>query len=357
MAGTITPQIVIVNTTVTSAPAVNTLQQQGAIVSTGGTTLASGTSQYVSSVADAQSILAAPLAITSLAWAAGEVTVTVAENAELTAGDTFAVNIAGAVPAAYNGTFTATVTTAGTAFTYPLVVDPGTATTEGTYTGPGAAFVANALASFFAAGNTVGVSLLELGAQSSPNAGVAALSTWIADQSPQPFYAYLVDPVWDASESSALATLAKAYEAPTAQTYFFISTTSSNISAYASIKSVFALVPSPNAPLSEVSCAAAFEQWLSNDPSPANVLMPMTYRFVPGTTPWPASGQSSAVDAILTASGNLIMSGSQGGLQASVLFGGTLMDGNDGTFWYGIDYVRIQIAQALAAAVINGANS
>lgn len=44
MAGTITPQIVIVNTTVTNAPAVNTLQQQGAIVSTGGTTLAAGTS-------------------------------------------------------------------------------------------------------------------------------------------------------------------------------------------------------------------------------------------------------------------------------------------------------------------------
>src|SRR5690348_17461158 len=105
MATTITPTIVTVNTQVTIAPTVSQLQQSGAIVSAGGTTLASNGYQYCASVADVTAILPAPATLSSLAWASGTVTATAAGAIGLTAGETFLTTISGATPATYNGTF------------------------------------------------------------------------------------------------------------------------------------------------------------------------------------------------------------------------------------------------------------
>lgn len=70
---------------------------------------------------------------TSLVWASGVVTVTTTAALGLTIGETFPVSITGAVPIAYNGSYTGTVTGAST-FTYPLATDPGAETTAGNYT-------------------------------------------------------------------------------------------------------------------------------------------------------------------------------------------------------------------------------
>jgi hypothetical protein len=66
-------------------------------------------------VADLTPLLAAPLAIASLAWSGGTVLATTSANIPgLDTGDTFITPIAGATPAAYNGTYLATVTGANT---------------------------------------------------------------------------------------------------------------------------------------------------------------------------------------------------------------------------------------------------
>lgn len=357
MATTITPTIVTVNTTVVRAPTVNQLQQSGAIVSCGGTTLTAGTYQYCGNLAQAQAILAAPLAISGMAWSSGTVTVTTTAAISLSTGQTFTTTIAGAVPAAYNGTYTATVTGANT-FTFALTPNPGTETTPGTYTPPYSAFINNSATTFFAQGNTVGVYVLELGSATTAATAITALQTWITGNSnPQVFYAYLVPASWDGSSSAALNTMTANYESPSGQTYFFITTTVANLPTYAANKAVFALVPSPTQASTEHQAAASFYDWLQNNPGSANPLAPMAFRYQFGVTPWSQNGNQTNINTVLTNYGNLVLTGAEGGVSTATLFKGTTMDGEQSAWWYGIDWFRINVKQTLANAVINGSNS
>lgn len=357
MANTITPTIVTVNTTVTTAPVSSQLQQSGAIVSTGGTILATNAYQYCGTLAQVVALLATPLAITSISWASGTATVTTAANLEPAIGQTFTTTIAGAVPAGYNGTYTATVTGVNT-FTYPLAVSPGTETVPGTYTPNDSAFVKNAATTFFAQGSSVGVYVLELGPQTTATASVAALQAWITTNSnPQVFYSYLIPKSWDANDASGLQTMTANYSSPSGQTYFFVTTTESNLPTYATNKAVFAVVPSPTAASTEEQAAAVFYDWLQNNPGPAYPLAPMSYRYLYGVTPWAQQGNVTAIQTILTDFGNLVGTGAEGGISTACLFKGTTMDGEQSAWWYGVDYFRTQVKQALAAAIIAGSNT
>jgi hypothetical protein len=357
MATTITPTIVTVNTTVTRAPTVSQLQQSGAIVSAGGTTLTPGTYQYCGTLAQVQSILANPLSLTGITWASGTATATTTATISLSVGQTFTTTIAGAVPAAYNGTYVATVASANT-FTFAVATNPGTETTPGTYTPPGSAFVNNAATTFFAQGQTVGVYVLELGSATTASTSITALQTWITGNSnPQVFYAYLLPASWDMASSEALNTMTSNYESPSGQTYFFITTTIANLPNYATNKAVFALVPSPTQASTEHQAATSFYQWLVNNPGPANPLAPMAFRYVFGVTPWSQNGNQTSINTVLTNYGNLILTGAEGGVSTATQFKGTTMDGEQASWWYGIDWFRIQVKQALANAIINGSNS
>jgi hypothetical protein len=357
MATTITPTIVTVNTTVVRAPTVNQLQQSGAIVSCGGTTLPAGTYQYNGNLAQVQSILAAPLAISGMVWSSGTVTVTTTAAISIASGQTFTTTIAGAVPAAYNGTYSATVTGTNT-FTFALTPNPGTETTPGTYTPPYSAFINNSATTFFAQGNTVGVYVLELGPATTAATAITALQTWITGNSnPQVFYAYLLPASWDLASSAALNTMTANYESPSGQTYFFITTTVANLPNYAVNKAVFALVPSPTQASTEHQLSQAFYQWLVNNPGSANPLAPMAFRFGFGVTPWSQNGNQTSINTVLTNFGNLILTGAEGGISTATLFKGTLMDGEQSSWWYGIDWFRINVKQTLANAVLNGSNS
>ena len=357
MATTITPTIVNVNTTVTTAPSVSQLQQSGAIVSTGGTTLAANAYQYCGNLAQVQALLSPALAITSISWIGGVATVTAAADLTLATGQTFRTTIAGAVPSGYNGTVTATVTGLNT-FTYPLAVSPGTETTPGTYTPPDQAFVLDAATTFFAQGTGVGLYLLELGAQTSAANSITALHNWITTNSnPQVFYAYLLPTSWDANSAAALQTMTANYSSPSGQTYFFITTIAANLSTYATNKAVLTLENSPTAASTEHQMAAVFYQWLVNNPGPASALPPLAYRYLFGVTPWAQQGNVTAIQTALTGFANLVLTGAEGGISTATLFRGTTMDGEQGAFWYGVDYFRTQVKQALAAAIINGSNS
>jgi hypothetical protein len=351
MVTTITPTIVTLNTVVTEAPQPSQLQQSGAIVSCGGTTLTTGAYQYAGQMSAVTAIEATPLAITSIAWATGTATATVAAMT-LSVGQTFLTTIAGATPAGYNGTYLATVATS-TTFTYALATDPGTESAPGTYTPPYTAFVNQAATTFFAQDSVVGVYILELGAQTDSTTAITALTTWLTDN-PGKFYALLVDSSWD---SSALNTLAGDYANPNSQLYFLFDTIEANLATYAGTKSVIAVVPAPTAPATEITSAAWLYQWVQQTPSDFAPARPLQYRQLYGVTAWPTYGQSTAVNNILTAYGNIVYTGTEGGLPSSnFIFGGRTMDGKQAMFWYAVDWYQIQVKLALANAIINAAN-
>lgn len=351
MATTITPTIVNLSVTVTEAPTPSQLQQSGAIISCGATSLTAGTYQYCGTLAAATALLSSPLAITSIAWASNLVTVTVAAVG-LSAGETFTTTIASVAPTGYNGTVTATVTSA-TTFTYPLTTNPGTETTLGTYTPPYSAFLTNSATTFVAQGSSVGFYVLELGAETTASAAIAALETWITTN-PGIFYAYLVPKSWD---GAALATMANTYSGPSAKTYFFPTTTAATISNYAGNKAVIATVVSPAAASTEHQAAYWFYQWLANSPSSSAPAAPMAYRYAYGVTAWPATGYASTINTILTAYGNLILTGAEGGISTACGFQGRTMDGQQGMFWYAVDWFQINVRRQMAAAIINGSNT
>ena len=280
MVQTVTSKIVNMNTVLTVAPTPSQLQQSGALVSVGGTTLTAGEYQFCGNLA----------VVTTLLSSAGNF-------AELT----------------------------------------------------------NMATDFFAQGSAVGLYILELGAVVGAPAQITALQTWIT-ANPGEFYAYLVPADWDASGADLVA-IASTYASPTGRTYFFVTTTAATISVYANQKSIFAMVPSTLAPSTEFTAAMAFYQWLVNNPGAANPLAPMAYRYAYGVTPWIQANNQATITNILTAFGNLILTGAEGGISEDCLFKGTLMNGSQASWWYGIDWFQIQVKQALAAAIINGSNS
>ena len=176
----------------------------------------------------------------------------------VTINDQFLTTIAGAVPAAYDGTFLATATTA-TEFTYELASDAGTSPATGTitYTPRNQAELVAMATSFFAQGTQQAVSVLELGA-GEPAAGVAFLTSWIA-ANPGVFYSYLVPRSWD-GVASYLAMLAD-FNNPTSKTYFFTTTTLQNYALYTDLmKCCLTLIENPTYSAWPANALTAFSQ-------------------------------------------------------------------------------------------------
>lgn len=345
--------IVTTNVTQISAPAPSTLQRTGAILSQGATTTAQGTKTLLTSVADLAAILTAPLALSSLAWSGGTVTATTAAPHGYANAAVVNMTIAGATPTGYNGTYPCTITGAST-FTYALVSDPGLETLPGTYVPVDAAELTAAVDTFFAQGSRQGVYVLELGKLASA-AAITELGTWIT-ANPNTFYAYLVPREW-AGESSYLTFLA-GFEATTSKTYFFTTMTTGNYTSFtAAMKCVVGLVEAPSIPATEFSLAAAFCVALSYNPSSATKVTPFAFSELFGVTAYPTAGNAATLAALKAAGVNYVGSGAEGGLTNTLLYWGTTMDGRDFTYWYSVDWVQINVPQALAAAVINGSNN
>jgi hypothetical protein len=149
-----------------------------------------------------------------------------------------------------------------------------------------------------------------------------------------------------------------AYEGLTAQTYFFVTTTVGTYSQYtAQMKDLFALVESPNAPTTEFSCAAPFWKFLAYSPSAVSRMTPMAFSYMYSVTAYPSVGNAATLASLKTANVNYIGTGAEGGISNTVLFWGTMLDGNDASYWYDVDWVVINSHLQLAAAVINGSNN
>lgn len=344
--------IVTVNTSITTSPTPNSLQQRGALVSQGGTTLAEGTTSTLTQPSDLTAIIAPPVANASLAWSAEVVTVTTAAPHGWNTGDQIAITVAGVVPSGYNGVVQATITGAST-YTYPLTTNPGEETTPGTSTLYAVTELTQMVNTYFNGNGVPSVDVLELG-EGTPVEGVASLSTFLTNVAGTvyAYYNYLVPREWD--NVASYLTLAGQYVAPNKKTYFYTTTTLANRAVYAGLKSVFALVESPNVSDEEFSAAAPFGTALKQNPSSANKVPPMSYSPCFGTTPYPIRGNQTALGELAAANVNWIGTGAEGGVTTDILYQGKMSDSNFWNFWYSVDWTQINMDLAIANEVING---
>jgi hypothetical protein len=332
----------------------------GAFISQGATTLAAGSYSLLTQKSSLTPLLAAALAISSIAWSGGVAQVTTAAAVPgLSVSDVFITTLAGQTPGGYAGTYLATVTGANT-FTFPLAVNPGAETVPGTYTPPGQGELQAMNNTFFGQGQGQAVYVLELGAGDG-STGPALLGTWIT-ANPGFFYSYLVPRNWD-SQASYLALVA-GFENLSSMTYFFTTTSAANYTNYtAQMKSVLWLVEAPSTqagglrPLTEFSMAAPYQVTLNYAPSATNKQTQLNNAFLFGVTPYPTVGNNALLTAIGAANGSVIGTGAEGGISTATMTGGTTADGNDFSYWYSVDWIQLHSAQALAAAVIDGANN
>lgn len=347
------PRIVTLRVSQTVAPVPLTLQQTGAVISQGATTLSQGQQAILTQDADLTPLLAAPLAISSIAWSGGTaVATTVAAIPGLTVGDTFVTELDGQTPAGYAGTVKGTVTGANT-FSFPLAVNPGAETVPGTYTPPNQQELVSMVGEIFSQGTSQAVYVLELGAGDGAS-GPTALSTWIQGN-PGVFYAYLVPRLWD--NQANFLNLARSLASNTGLTYFFTTTTTGTYAAYQGIKSVYPFIESPGVGLTSFDCASNFISWLASNPGPGNLATPMAWRFTFGTTPYPDQGNAALLAALDTALINYITTGAEGGINEDCIANGCLGDGNSAMYWYAIDWAQLNYKRNIANAIINAANN
>lgn len=298
--------IVQVNVTQTTAPSPATLQETGAFISQGGTTLPAGSYSLLNISTALAPLLAAALALTSLAWSSGgggTVTGTAAVAHGIATGDQFLTTIAGAVPAGYNGTYMATSTGAST-FSYQLASNPGLETTPGTYTPRGVAELVAMNTTFFGQGTQTSVYVLELGA-GEPNAGVTALTNFEA-ANPGVFYSYLVPRSWDGN--AAYLALVATYESTSSKKYFFTTTTLSTYQLYTSaMKSVVALMEAPATGVWAANVLTAIT-WASGQvtatTTSAHGIIPGQWFTISGVTP---AGYNGTFQALPGTTGSTII--------------------------------------------------
>lgn len=242
--------IVQVNVSIQEAPSPDSLQKSYALLSQGGTSTAPGTITLLTQPSSLTPIVTIPKAVTSATQTTGVATITTTAAHGFTVGDTVPLTLAGFTPAAYNGTFLCTITGAE-AFTFPLSGSPGAASVEGTYIEAETAELKAMVSTWFGQNANASVYVLELG-PGNVNDGVAFLSAWIT-ANPNGiaypngfwgFYGYLVPRHWDANTN--FLALAATFEAPTAKTYFWVTTTLSTYSAYTPLlKCIVPLIESP----------------------------------------------------------------------------------------------------------------
>lgn len=352
--------IVNINVSVTNPPKPSQLLKSGALVSVGGTTLAPGSYEALTSKDDLKAIITPAKTITAITWATNTVTVTLSTAHGWANGDKVPVVISGVVPVEYNGAYTATVT-GDKAFTYALSSDPGTATTMGTVLSVAAGEIQQMNTTFWAQGTSRGVYVLELGELSAADA-IKALSKFIDEDislgnTYQKFFSYLVPREWD--EEATFKTLANNYTSPGALVKFFVTTTIATYEAWVSGKypNVFAGVEAPGIGATEFSMAAPFQSSLANDPSSSNMVPPMAFRFMYGVTEYPTAGNGKLLKVLQDNNINYIGTAAEGGLSNKMLVAGHMLDGNPFNYWYSVAWCAINLEMDLANEIINGSNT
>ena len=110
-------------------------------------------------------------------------------------------------------------------------------------------------------------------------------------------------------------------------------------------------------PATEFSLAAAFYVTLNYKPSSTNKVTQLNQAYLTGVTPFPLQGNAALLATLATANISVVGTGAQGGISNTLMQGGNTKDGNPFKYWYSVDWVQINLARAVTAAIINGANN
>jgi len=113
----------------------------------------------------------------------------------------------------------------------------------------------------------------------------------------------------------------------------------------------------PTGNTGEFTLAAAFQHSLAYNPNSANLITPYAFSYLFGVTPWATQGNGALLTLLKNAFVNYVLTGAEGGITNTILDWGTTGDGEDFIWWYSADWIQIQMAIAVANAVINGSNN
>jgi hypothetical protein len=389
-------QIAIVNLVaqLTASPVPSQLQQSGALISVGGTTLATGTYQFCSDLSAVEGILSTSgnyEELTNMAttfFAQG--TAVGVYVLELGAQSTPQTGIA-----ALQSWITANP---GVFYTYCTPQDwdtlPAPASTSATASGSSGTVAAGTYyiqTAYINAEGTIGqlspattvtVTSGEEITVSSPPA-ISGATAYLVYMGTEQGVLYLQNTIsgtaigtdyvqsaaistTTAGTSTTLADLGNQYSNPTGMTYFYVLSNSTNVASYGVMeansvwggyKAIVAVCPSPTAQAGEFASAAWMYNMLVNKPGADNRLAPMSYRYLYGVTPWPATGYSSEIQTIVNYGGNYVGTGAEGGISNYCIFKGTTSSLAQISAWYGLDWEMINVQQQVVAAIINGSNS
>lgn len=347
--------IVQVNVSQTNAPAPNKLQRTGALISQGATTLAANASSLLTQPSDLTPLLISPQTVSAMTWSSSVVTVTTSVAHGYPVSSVINLTVAGVTPAGYNGTYACTITST-TQFTFALTGNPGTVTIQGTVVSGFVTQLKAMVTTFFAQNNSgsTSVYVLELGVGTS-TAGIAALNTYII-ANPLAYYGYLIPRGWDAD--STYAPFLLTYNSTTAKVYFFTTVT---LSTYPNVVALDKCAPmmiesaSPAVPVTEFSMASMFQQALSANPSSANKVPPMCFRYLVGVTAGTWTGPN--LTAFLANNVNFVTTGAEGGISNTIVQWGNHPDGNPWNYWYSADWSQINLDLNISNTIINGSNT
>ena len=353
--------IVQINVNVQQAAQPSRLQNTAAIVSMGGTTTTAGTTTYINSKGALDAYLIAPLNIASADWDAGTVELTTATPHGIATSDTQQVlikniSVSGSTNNAYNGLYTVT-STGTTTLTYAVATDPGTAvTTGGSLTLQAALALQAADKTWWAQNSTiVGYYIFESGS-SSTSTTLTAVSSYL-NANPNTIYNWGFLPGIDAE---ATANTFFTEYATLDLTNFFLPVAVSNITVWenqSDLVNVFVMVTSPSANAADELDSIAFMQYLTEfTPSSVNKLPPSQFTYLYGVTAYRPLPQST-IDLYIENNFNFVTTGAEGGLSNTILYPGKFLDGTPANVKYSVDWVRIQLNQAVSAAVIEGSNT
>lgn len=352
-------RIVTINVSQDIAGKPSNLQQMSAILSFGATTQEPGTPVLITENSDVTDLV--NIAIESLEAEAqsfgSEFTLTLPDDVDIgrDIGSEIDVTISGCSPDEWNGTFTTTVKP-GNKLTWTVEESTlnGSPSTLGQVTLEGSDDLVTAVNEFFAQGSTVATYVLELGDKKGVVADeVEALKAYVEEPLTQ-FYAYLVPESW--KEDPDFIALAKLYTSDESMLYFFVLADNPDdtnyVSPYTGIKSVVAMAddtyPTTNA------AAAAMWNYVSASPSEINKVPPMAFRYLQGVNA--NSAKSRFLKTMEAQNINYVGTGAEGGISNTLIVKGVTSDGNDMTYWYSVDWIQINCAQALANETINGSN-
>jgi hypothetical protein len=350
-------RIVQLNVSETVAPTPNRLQGTAAIVSMGGTTVAAGTTQLISSSADLALYLEPAYDIASISWTTGVVTVVTTNPHGIPVGATTTIVVDGMTPTGYNGTFTATGVNT-TTLHYSLATNPGASSVLGTLEVGPQVFLKAADATWWAQGNAfTGYYIYETGTAVVADV-VDSVNTYLSEN-PQTIYNWIFLPGVDSDHTNVRAFLLL-HNSLTALIKFYLPVSVSTYSAWDgedTLRNTFIMIQSPDANADTELDIASFAQYMTAfTPTPTNKLPPSQYTYLDAVTAYAPLTQAT-INTFIAGNVNFVATGAEGGISNTILVAGKNLNGTPANVGFSIDWQQIELNTAISNAVINGSNN